>query len=60
MSDLKVGDKVRVPWGFGDPVEGEIIEIWDDSQAHIRVLIQFEDEDEPFILLLTRSAVEAA
>jgi primosomal protein N' len=60
MRDLKVGDRVRVPWGFGDPVEGEIIEIWDDSQAHIRVLIQFEDEDEPFILLLTRSAVEAA
>jgi len=39
---------------------GRIVKVWDDAQAHIRVSLQFEDEDEPFILLLTRSAVEAA
>lgn len=60
VSNVKVGDKVRVPWGFGNPVVGEIVEVWDDTQAHIRVSLQFEDEEESVILLLTRSAVEAA
>lgn len=60
MSALKVGDKVRVPWGLGDSVEGEVLEVWGDAAAHIRVALQFEGDDAPVILLLTRAAVEAA
>lgn len=60
MNALKVGDKVRVPWGLGDSVEGEVLEVWGDSAAHIRVALRLERDEPPVILLLTRAAVEAA
>jgi hypothetical protein len=60
MGNLKVGDKVRVPWGLGDPVNAEISRFGTTPRLISASLFQFEDEDEPFILLLTCSAVEAA
>jgi transcription antitermination factor NusG len=60
MRTLKVGDKVRVPWGLDEPVDGEVIEVWDDTAHHIRVEVRLAGEDTPVLLLLTRSTVEAA
>lgn len=60
MGALKVGNKVRVPWGLHAWVNGEVIEVWGDPADHIRVSLQFDSEEEPVLLLLTRSMVEAA
>lgn len=48
---LQVGDRVLVPWGL-DHVEGEVIEVWGDPPAHVRVAIELEEGEEPELLLL--------
>jgi primosomal protein N' len=48
---LQVGDRVLVPWGLGE-VEGEIVEVWGEPPAHVRVALELEDDEEPEVLLL--------
>lgn len=55
-SGLKVGDRVLVPWGV-EQLEAEIIEIWGEPAAHVRVALQIEDGDEPEYLLLNPSVL---
>jgi hypothetical protein len=58
---LQVGSKVRVPWGLEDPVEGEIVEVWGDPPAHVRVQLQLDSSDsEPIVILLSPKDLEAA
>lgn len=46
MTDIRVGARVRVPWGISDFVEGEIVEVWGDPPRIVRVEILFgTDED---------------
>lgn len=59
---LRVGQTVLVAWGLDRDVEGQIIELWGDPPAHVRVQLHFEEDDadaEPVVLLLTPSAVTA-
>jgi hypothetical protein len=56
---LRVGDHVKVPWGIDETVEGTIVEVWGDPPAQIRVELT-TGEDEPVVLLLSASVVEAA
>lgn len=60
--NLHVGTKVRVPWGLEDPVEGEIVEVWGDPPAHVRVKLRLDndDESEPIVILLSPKSLEAA
>lgn len=60
MSALTVGARVRIPWGLQDSVVGEVVEVWGDPAAHIRVALQLDADDERVIVLLTQSTVEAA
>lgn len=57
---LRVGARVRVPWGLSDDVEGEIIEVWGDPPTHVRVLLWLDDDSDPAILLLSPDVVAAA
>ncbi len=60
-NELQVGTTVRVPWGLTRDLEGQIIEIWGDPPAHVRVRLLLDgDEDEPVVLLLSPSALTAA
>lgn len=53
---LKVGDRVLVPWGQED-LEADVIEVWGDPPAHVRVALHIEDCDEPEYLLLNPSVI---
>ncbi len=55
-STLRVGDLVLVPWGASQ-LEAQIIEIWGDPPAHVRVSLQIEDGDEPEYLLLNPAII---
>lgn len=59
---LRVGDKVKVPWGLQRQVDGEIVEVWGDPPQHVRVRLELAEEDgvEPVTLLLAPSALIAA
>jgi primosomal protein N' len=53
---LKVGDRVKVPWGFED-LTGVVTEVWGDPPAHVRVALVVEEGEEPEVLLLNPSVV---
>jgi hypothetical protein len=59
---LQVGTKVRVPWGLEGPVEGEIVEVWGDPPAHVRVQLRLDsyEDSEPIVILLSPKDLEAA
>lgn len=59
---LRVGDKVKVPWGLQREVDGEIVEIWGDPPQHVRVQLELAQDDdvEPVTLLLAPSVLTAA
>lgn len=59
-SRIKVGDRVRVPWGVAGSLLGQVVEVWGDPARHIRVALELADDLEQPILLLTESVVEAA
>jgi hypothetical protein len=53
---------VYVPWGIGR-VPARVLEVWGDPPAHVRVQLELEGadtDDEPFVLLLSPSVLEAA
>ena len=56
-NDLRVGATVRVPWGLEDEVEGQIVEVWGDPPAHVRVRLLLEGDEEPVVVLLPPSAL---
>ncbi|MFP5322249.1 MAG: hypothetical protein ACLGIC_10435 [Acidimicrobiia bacterium] len=51
-----IGGRVRVPWG-ADQVEGEIVEVWGDPPAHLRVALELEEDEAPEVLLLRPNIV---
>ena len=53
---LKVGDRVSVPWGSGH-VEGRVIDVWGNPPAHVRVALFIEADEEPEYLLLNPALV---
>lgn len=59
---LRVGDKVKVPWGLHREVDGEIVEVWGDPPQHVRVRLELAEDDElePVTLLLAPSVLTAA
>lgn len=61
-SQLRVGTKVRVPWGLDREVPGTVVEVWGDPPTHVRVELHLDvDEDtEPVVILLSPSALTAA
>lgn len=57
----KAGDIVHVLWGLDNPVTARVLEVWGDPPTHVRVRLIIEDDDEPFIVLLSMSSlVDAA
>lgn len=56
QSVMKVGDRVLVPWGTSQ-LEAEIIEVWGEPPAHVRVSLHIEDGEEPEYLLLNPSVL---
>jgi primosomal protein N' len=49
---IKVGDRVLIPWGLEEPVQGRVLEIWGDPPSQVRVqLLDVEGEDAPVLLL---------
>lgn len=59
---LQGGTKVRAPWGLEGPVEGEVVEVWGDPPAHVRVQLRLDsyDDSEPIVILLSPKDLEAA
>jgi hypothetical protein len=61
---VQVGDRVRVPWGYSDFVDGRVTQIWGDPPTHIRVLLDFGtfDDGSPDLqeLLLSPDVIEPA
>lgn len=59
---LRVGATVRVPWGLDADVAANIIEVWGDPPAHVRVqlLLDADDDSEPVVLLLSPADLAAA
>lgn len=57
---LRVGDRVKVPWGTDDEVLGTIIEIWGSPPAHVRVVLELEEDEEHEVLLLNPRVVRKA
>lgn len=51
ISDWQVGDRVLVPWGL-DEVVGEVVEVWGEPPAHVRVALELQEDEEPEVLLL--------
>lgn len=62
MQTLKVGLRVRVPWGLDRSVEGEIVDVWGDPATQVRVRLFLEDDDtvRPTIILLSPAVLDAA
>lgn len=59
MSDYRVGDRVRVPLGISQWVEGTVIDVWGDPPEFIRVQYWFgKDPEELYQPLLSPEAVE--
>lgn len=61
---LKLGSRVTVPWGFGEPRRGVVVEVWGDpgSPTHVRVQLDAvdPDDDELAVLLLSPGMVSPA
>lgn len=60
---LKVGDRVYVPWGLANPVAGIVVELWGEPPTQVRVQLHLDDgddQDEPVVLLLSPSLLTAA
>lgn len=59
---LRVGDRVKVPWGLEREVDGEIVEVWGDPPLHVRVQLELAEDDgaERGTLLLAPSVLTAA
>jgi hypothetical protein len=53
---FRAGDRVTVPWGF-EEVVGEVVEVWGDPVAHVRVALQLEEGEPPEVLLLNPDVV---
>lgn len=61
-SALRVGTRVLVPWGLGEPREAIVVEVWGDPSApsHIRVqLLQDDAADGDAALLLLSPGIVA-
>jgi hypothetical protein len=56
---LKVGDRVRAPFGLGQTLTGRVVEVWGDPPEHVRVEFTFEADD-PLVLLLPPSLLTPA
>ena len=56
---MKVGDRVRVPWGLDESLPGEIVEVWGKPPVHVRVQVELGD-GESETLLLNPDVVEPA
>jgi primosomal protein N' len=57
---LKVGTRVRVPWGLEEDREAVVVEVWGDPAhpSQVRVeLLSDDQEDEPVVLLLSPSVL---
>ena len=61
---LKLGSRVIVPWGLGEPRHGVVVEIWGQPSAPTHVRVQLDsvdpDDDELAVLLLSPSVVSPA
>lgn len=51
-SAVQVGERVFVPWGLDEDVEGTVVEVWGDPPTHVRVALEIEKDEEPQTLLL--------
>lgn len=61
VTPLKRGSRVLVPWGFGEPREGSVVEVWGDraKPSHVRVeLDPVGPDDDGTVLLLNPNIVE--
>lgn len=58
-SELQVGDRVLVPWGF-DEVVGRVVEVWGEPAEHVRVALELQEDEEPEVLLLNPRLVKRA
>ena len=58
--ELKIGDRVEVPWGLERNVRGTVVEVWGKPATHVRVQLELGEDDEPVVLLLSPSAMSAA
>ena len=56
---FEVGDAVLVPWP-GEPLKGEVIEVWGDPDDHVRVIVRFEDRDPMFFMMRSSVFLPAA
>jgi primosomal protein N' len=58
---LRIGMRVRVPWGFSAERSGTVVELWGDESRPSHVRVELEpippDNDHP-VLLLTPDLVE--
>lgn len=54
---LRVGDSVMVPWGASEMLPGEVVEVWDDLQRHVRVALRLDDASDEVTYLLLRPSV---
>lgn len=55
---LKIGDRVTVPWGLDEDVDGRVVDIWGDPPDKVRVELDLGDEEEPEVLLLNARIVK--
>jgi len=62
VRQLRVGDRVSVPWGLEGDQHGRITEIWGDPSHPTQLRVEMDpadEEDEPVRLLLAPSVVKA-
>lgn len=62
-NSLRVGAKVRVPWGLDNEVEATIVEVWGDPPSQVRVQLDIASDDEssePVVILLSPAMLSAA
>lgn len=62
-NSLRVGARVRVPWGLDNDVEGTVVEVWGDPPTQVRVQLDIASDDdapEPIVILLSPGMLSAA
>lgn len=62
-NSLRVGTRVRVPWGLDNDVEGTVVEVWGDPPTQVRVQLDIASDDdapEPIVILLSPAMLSAA
>ena len=57
---LHVGSRVVVPWGHTRTVGGTVVDVWGDPPDYVRVQLDTEADEDPYILLLLPEWVTAA